>query len=239
MLLSLGQEDEAIRAFEACLQLDPLYLDAYERISRVHFGRDEHERELSIWNRALQFVPESARLHYEQATVLVRLERYLEALDACNRAIQLDGTYAIAFAEKGKVLTHLGEYEQALHALDQAIDLAPDFASPYTYKAEVFANVRRYKEALSAYDQLIRLDPDHYFAYWEEANFWGVSGVRKMPWPPTTSSSSADRTSSRATNGSSFSLQNVGATRTGWRPVNAAWSTTRGWPGRTSGRGGC
>ncbi len=47
-LLSLGQKDEAIRAFEACLGLDPLYLDAYERISLVHFGRDEHQRELAI-----------------------------------------------------------------------------------------------------------------------------------------------------------------------------------------------
>lgn len=60
-LLSLGQEDEAMRAFVACVRLDPLYLDAYARISRVHFGRDEHQRELSIWNRALQLVPECAR----------------------------------------------------------------------------------------------------------------------------------------------------------------------------------
>ncbi|HYU72629.1 MAG TPA: tetratricopeptide repeat protein, partial [Ktedonobacteraceae bacterium] len=60
-LLSLDQEDEAMRAFEACLGLDPLYLDAYARISRVHFRRDEHQRELSIWNRALQLVPESAK----------------------------------------------------------------------------------------------------------------------------------------------------------------------------------
>ncbi len=101
-LLSLDQDDEAIRAFEHCIRLDPLYLDAYERISTIHFVRDEHERSLAIYNRALQAFPECARLHQERASALTHLERYHEALDACNQAIQLDANYSIAYSKRGE-----------------------------------------------------------------------------------------------------------------------------------------
>jgi tetratricopeptide (TPR) repeat protein len=53
-LFSLDQKDEAMRAFEHCIRLDPLYLDAYERISTIHLVRDEQEQSLAIYNRVLQ-----------------------------------------------------------------------------------------------------------------------------------------------------------------------------------------
>ncbi|HEY4387013.1 MAG TPA: tetratricopeptide repeat protein, partial [Ktedonobacteraceae bacterium] len=68
-LIALDREKDALQAFEECLRLDPFYLDAYERMSRVYLYRREHEDEkaLAVFDRALSIYPGCAKLHRERA----------------------------------------------------------------------------------------------------------------------------------------------------------------------------
>ena len=61
-LVALGREEDAFQAFDDCLRLDPFYLDAYERMSRVYLYRHEHEDEkaLSVFDHALSVYPDCA-----------------------------------------------------------------------------------------------------------------------------------------------------------------------------------
>ncbi len=45
--------------------------------------------------------------------MLIRLERYQEALLACDQALQLDNTYYMASLDKGECLCSLGKYQDA------------------------------------------------------------------------------------------------------------------------------
>ena len=163
-LVALDREKDALQAFEACLRLDPFYLDAYERMSRVYLYRHEQEDEkaLAVFDRALSVYPDCAGLHRKRASVLIRLERYQEALLTCEQALQLDPASYLACLDKGECLCHLGKYQEALHVLDDAIQLHP-WKLLYKQKAEVLTKLRRYEEAVEAYNQVICLDPIDFF----------------------------------------------------------------------------
>src|SRR6266567_3761843 len=125
-LSAVDRDEEAIRAYEECLRLDPLHLDVYERIHFIHLAKGRHEQSLATFTRAVQAFPECARLHIWRAEALGRLKRYQEAVEACQRAIQLDSAYAAAYAEKSEHLVHVERYAEALEAIEQAIALTPD-----------------------------------------------------------------------------------------------------------------
>ncbi|GHO96489.1 hypothetical protein KSF_065370 [Reticulibacter mediterranei] len=172
VLVALDRKQDALQAFEDCLRLDPLYLDAYKRMSRVYLYRREHEDEkaLAVFDRALSLYPDCAELHRERASVLIRLKRYQEALLACDQALQLDPTSYLVYLEKGECLGYLGKYGEALHVLEYAIQLHP-WELLYKQKAEVLTKLRRYEEAVEAYDQVIRLDPIDFFSYKSKIDF--------------------------------------------------------------------
>src|SRR5579859_1693520 len=112
-LVALDREKDALQAFEDCLRLDPFYLDAYERMSHVYLYRREHEDEkaLAVFGRVLSVYPDCAELHRKRASVLIRLERYQEALLACDQALQLDNTSYMAYLTKGECLCYLRRYQ--------------------------------------------------------------------------------------------------------------------------------
>jgi tetratricopeptide (TPR) repeat protein len=171
-LVALDRKKDALQAFEDCLRLDPLYLDAYERMSSVYLYQREHEDEkaLAVFDRALSVYPGCARLHRERARVLIGLKRYQEAWSACDQALQLDPTSYLACLDKGACLCHLGKHQEALRVLDDAIQLHP-WGLLYKQKAEVLAKLRRYDEVVEAYDQAIRLDPIDFFSYKSKIDF--------------------------------------------------------------------
>jgi tetratricopeptide (TPR) repeat protein len=167
----LDRNEEAIRAYEACLHLDPLRLDVYEHLHIMHYKKEMCGQLVAVFDRAVQAFPTCTKLHIYRAEVLRRLERYQDALEASNRAIESDRMDPAAYHEKSENLHRLKRDTEALEAIEQAIALEPDSEYFYRQKAEILASLRHYDEALTAYDQAIHLDPDSDYSYWVKARF--------------------------------------------------------------------
>ena len=71
---------EAFDAFARSIELDPLNLDVYERVSTLHFVGENHEKSLAMYNQALQIFFACAKLHEKRAGDACCLKRYQEAL---------------------------------------------------------------------------------------------------------------------------------------------------------------
>jgi tetratricopeptide (TPR) repeat protein len=171
ILRALGRHEEAIRAYEESLRLDPLHLGVYTDIYTMRFKKDCSQKVVTILNQAVQAFPACTRLHIYHAEVLSQLERHQEALEACNRVIESDSTSPAAYREKSRHLHKLKREREALEIIEQAIELDPDSEDAYLIKAEILASLRRDDEALAAYDQAIQIDPDHFHAYGKKVEF--------------------------------------------------------------------
>lgn len=220
MLITLERDSEAFDAFARSIELDPLNLDVYERVSTLHFVRVNYEKSLALYNQALQIFFECAKLHQKRAKTLVHLKRYQEALDACNRAIQLDDTSASAYSEKGEILHQLRRFREALDAFDLSMSLNPNASTPHKQKAEMLADWGKYDDALAIYDHVIRLDLTTFILIGGKRNYLLVSIEMKMLWLSMTTILSRIPIASRGTSGSSFSFQNANDMKTGWQHVN-------------------
>lgn len=95
---------EAIQAFDQSLRLDPTMSEAAERKKQVVAQLQQYEEGLTT---------------YENASTLVTLQRYQDALAAC------DPTLAESYVKQGYALTFLQRYNEALVAYDEALRLNP------------------------------------------------------------------------------------------------------------------
>ena len=66
--------------------------------------------------------------HFARSThglILLKAERYEEALDALERAIALQPACSCAYINRGRVFSALGQNKQALLEYDEALEVEP------------------------------------------------------------------------------------------------------------------
>lgn len=114
-------------------------------------------------------IESQAEDYFSQSYVLIKSERYEEALAICKQALQLDPAYAKIYALKGYALGKLEQYEEALIAYDRALALEPSWASALGEKGRVLSMLGRYQEALDAYTLALFFDP-------HDADMWTNRG---------------------------------------------------------------
>ena len=159
------QFEEALRAYEQAILLDPNYTFAYVGKGLALRNLMRFEEALLAYERAIQLDPTDAAAYNNKSKVLSILKRYKEALLASEQAIQLNPDYPTAYYNKGFALNELKRYEEALFAFDRAIQLNPNFAVAHNNKGFTLTALKRYEEALSAHERAIQLDPGYANAY--------------------------------------------------------------------------
>lgn len=86
----LGHYDEAIRAFDRALQIDPALSGARLNRGYAHLRGGGLQAALADFDTVISQTADSARAHYGRAETLARLGRHREALDAAEQALVLD-----------------------------------------------------------------------------------------------------------------------------------------------------
>jgi tetratricopeptide (TPR) repeat protein/predicted Ser/Thr protein kinase len=121
-----GKLDEALRAYQMALQVDPDLIPAYLRTGDILLQQGEFQRAVEQYQEALNREPDDAEAHIKLAFALSRLERWPEAGDHYQAAVELRPTSALAHAGLARYYIAVGDLDSARREAEQALEIAPD-----------------------------------------------------------------------------------------------------------------
>jgi tetratricopeptide (TPR) repeat protein len=156
-LARLGRRDEALKAYDAALQLQPE--SATTLLNKANL--------LTQMNRAPEARALLARVRADRinletrvriATVLARLEEYPAALAELDAVLKLDPKSVLALNAKAFVFNRIGRYDEAVAVLDDALRLDRANDGLYTNRAYALAELGRHEDAIAAADRALAIN---------------------------------------------------------------------------------
>jgi adenylate cyclase len=169
VLLMAGRPEEALRAVEQAMRLNPHYPPGYLfELGTAYLGTGRYAEAITTLKEVISRNPNllpahtnlvnSYRLQWlsQQSPAAQTLE---EALAAVQRALAINDSFPWHHIFLGYVYLYQQQYEQALTEMERAVALGPTEAMSYAALAEVLSCVGRSEEALEAAAQALRLKP--------------------------------------------------------------------------------
>ena len=91
---------------------------------------------------------------------LLKVEKYLEALELFDKLLVTDESYVDTWYGRGYALDGLGRYEEAITSYDRAISIKPDRDEDWYNRGSSLYKLERYEDAVASYDRSISIKPD-------------------------------------------------------------------------------
>jgi len=112
-LRKLGKYDEAIKAYDRAIDLDPKYASAWNNKGIALDELGKYDEAIKAYDKAIDLDPKYTSAWYNKGIALDELGKYDEAIKAYDRAIDLDPKDALAWHNKGVALKRLGRTKEA------------------------------------------------------------------------------------------------------------------------------
>jgi tetratricopeptide (TPR) repeat protein len=171
-----GFYSSAIEDFNAALQRDPNFTDAYKNRGLAWTMSGDFDRAIADFNQAIRLDANSAQLYNGRGSALFNKGEDDRAIVDFDAAIRLDPSYANAFTNRGLALHRKNEFDRAIADFDRVIALTPKAADGYNNRAMVLMDKADYAAAIADYDTAIRLDPKDWRAYSSRGEAWRLKG---------------------------------------------------------------
>jgi len=157
---SFGEHDEAVKAAERAIELDPRYVDGYTQLIHARHAQAGEGAIAADCDR-LQTLDLSEPGPLKERAVQLRdvCLRPEAALVDLDRAIEVAPQWAGAYSARGKLNFIRSEYTAAIADWDRAIECAPQWARPYRWRGVCLVEKKRYEEALASITRAIELSP--------------------------------------------------------------------------------
>ena len=158
--------DEADRTAES-IQEDPAasLIDRAMAVAIQLQLQGEIEKAIEKWRTIIHIAEESdndlaARAYFSIGYLLIRQEKFEEAIDAYDEAIRLKPDYAAAYNNRGNAKrqldnakNQLDRHEDAIDDYDEAIRLKPDYADAYFNRGNAKSKLGRIDEARQDFEK--------------------------------------------------------------------------------------
>lgn len=194
---------EARESFDACLQRDPLYTDAYYSRAIVHEHFDSLNKALTDYNIYLEFNPDHHEALFSRAHVRMRLDQYdlakADLLKLLNlapgattavffRQDAYTGAVDKVFTSKGSDKAHIfnalgmsdikiGNYDEAIQYFDSALYSSPNDPDVLVNRGMAKEKKLDTAAAITDYQKALRINPQHAVA---KHNLSAISKGRDM-----------------------------------------------------------
>lgn len=151
--------DEAIKAFDTALEINPKYANSWVLKGYALGKQGKYDEAIKACNIAIGINPNLTPAWFTKGNLLCQEGRYDEAIKACDKAIETNPKSNGAWGTKATALGKQSKYDEAIKCLDEVIKLDPKDSMAWNNKAALFIDQRKYDEALKCSDQAIKLNP--------------------------------------------------------------------------------
>ena len=164
-LNSAGKYDEAIKALDKAIEIDPNDATAWNIKGVALDNQGKHDEAIKALDKALEIDPNDAAALHNKGWALNNFGKYDEAIQALDKAIEIDPNDASNWNSKGYALDHQGKYVEAIQALDKALEIDPNDAVTWNTKGVALNHQGKYVEAIQASEKAIEIDPNYASAW--------------------------------------------------------------------------
>jgi protein O-GlcNAc transferase len=161
--MKLNQMAEAVKAYAACLQINPQEFEALLYLGRIKLEQGYLEEAESLLRSAYSVNSTSALVNAFLGEVFVKQGKYDWAGDAFNTAIANDIRCVEAHRCMGRLKLFQNQYSEADYFLRKALEFEPENPQSHVDLAELFFRQGNIAWAKGAYDTAVNLgeDPAH------------------------------------------------------------------------------
>lgn len=118
---SSGGSDEDLKRAEAIIKENPLSDDGYGKRAGAYFERDEFERALTDYNRAIELAPKNPEWYHRRGHFWYYRDDSKKAAEDFSKAIELEEEPGRElFFDRGEAYAELHDYSKALADYDKA-----------------------------------------------------------------------------------------------------------------------
>lgn len=157
----LEQIDDCLRAVQCALRLEPHNPSALLLASAASLDIGQYAQAAQLAEQAgtLEGGNRLAAL-MNQASALLRLERFADALAIADSALALDEKQPVAHSTRGSALLSLGRCDEALAAFERSLALRPGHGPVLINQSLALRALQRPSAALAAVDEALAIDPE-------------------------------------------------------------------------------
>jgi tetratricopeptide (TPR) repeat protein len=154
VLENLGRRDEAIRAYEDSVKLNPRNYATFSNLGSIYWAmktKEGYARAEELFRKAIELKRDSAETWTNLGSVMNRTSRYTEAVKCFEEAAKLNPKHAMTYYDLGIALVGLSRLADAEKAYRKVIELDQNYAEAHCNLGGVLRRQGRYKEALECY----------------------------------------------------------------------------------------
>jgi tetratricopeptide (TPR) repeat protein len=143
------KSDEATKAFQHALTLDPKFTPALAYLGLVHREQGRSLEAVEFYERALVVDEKLPVVHYLAADALLRetSPNFQRIETHLLRAVAQDPAFAPSHLALGKLYVRMNRFDEAAKLLERAVSLQPDLAEPHYQLGRLYVRLKRQAEA--------------------------------------------------------------------------------------------
>ena len=159
-LVKLGRREEALKAFDKAVQLNPLDADLWRNLGNVLLDVERPADALLSFQHALKLNPRHFDAANKAGQLLHQSERFEEALVHFNLSDKLEPNHLPTLHMRTLTLHKLKRFEEALAGSKRALKLDPANTDACNNIGNVLRSLGRNEEALPWFDRALELRPN-------------------------------------------------------------------------------
>ncbi len=148
-LEQVGRTQDAIRATERAVQLDPQYVLAHANLVSLYGRVGNLQKAEEEYRAVMALNPDQfPKAHYDYGVLLMRKGEFPAAEAAFRRALQINPSYAEAHNNLGYVLERQGRQREAVGEYRKSIECQPGFRPAHFNLGRILVNQGTYQEGI-------------------------------------------------------------------------------------------
>lgn len=155
-----SQFDRAINTYARVIMAEPDRLDVRMKLARAYGGKGDQEKVLETLKEIAQIDSQNADVHKQIAGILMRTERFKEAIPHLQSALSITKGSVTEYGALGRMMIESDENEVAIQFLKDAAGLfpeSPDFPFLLTFP---LARLEQWEDSIVQFEAALKLAKD-------------------------------------------------------------------------------